>query len=368
MDPIPAQVARLLVIRKRYVGDLLLVTPVLENLRLQWPGAHLTLLCDARYARVLEGQPTLDRIWTVPDSSVPAARGAISWLGLLAKLKLARFDAVFDLNDSGSTARLTRFSSAKFRAGYTMPEKAAARARYYTHLATWTSEDHAVKHICDLHLTTLERVGVPVRTKAVRFEVPPDRQRAALDALSALAPGEAPRILFHPGAREPNRCWPVENFAALGDALQTAGLAQVLILAGPGEEERARAIASAMKTPSILLPPSDGVPGLAATLAAADLFLGNDSGPMHIAAAVGTRVIALFGAQLAFRWGPVGRKSIVLQAAVPPQVCACPFQGVCDPPNTDKMRCVSLITVQEVMAAVLAQRLAVIDLRGVRLT
>jgi len=355
MDLIPAQAARLLVIRKRYVGDLVLITPVLENLRLLWPAAQLTLLCDARYASVLEGQPLIDRLWTIPDKSVPGARGALAWLILLAKLKLARFDAVVDLNDSGSTARLTRFTGAKFRAGYTMPEKAAARTQYYTHLATWTAEDHATKHICDLHLTTLERVGIPVRTREVHYEVPPEKRRAALDALRGLAPGEAPRLLIHPGAREPNRCWPVENFAALGDALQSAGLAQVLILAGPGEEARARAISSAMKTPAALLPPPDGVPGLAATLAAADIFLGNDSGPMHIAAAAGTRVVALFGAQLAFRWGPVGSRSIVLQAAVPPAVCACPFQDLCDPSNTDRTRCVTLITVDEVMNAVLTQ-------------
>jgi heptosyltransferase-3 len=159
-------------------------------------------------------------------------------------------------------------------------------------------------------------------------------------------------VLVHPGASTANKCWAPENFAAVCDDLLDAGAAHVLILVGPGERDRFLAVRGRMRHPVAAIEEALPIRELAALLQEVDLFVGNDSGPMHLAAAVGTRVVALFGGASPVQWGPLGEGHTVVRAADP---CPCPYRELCEPPNPYHMHCVRLIGREEAHEAILRQ-------------
>ena len=165
------------------------------------------------------------------------------------------------------------------------------------------------------------------------------------------------RILLHPGTRSEFRRWPAERFAAVCDRVQDELGAQVFLVCGPGEEAAADAIRRATRSHVVALKPLTTPGALAALAAQCDVFLCHDSGPMHVAAAVGTRVVSLFGSQNTTLWRPVGSGHVVLQTTLP---CAClgpDAPGACVPNDSYRSYCVRKIGVDEVLRA-LARTLA----------
>jgi ADP-heptose:LPS heptosyltransferase len=159
-----------------------------------------------------------------------------------------------------------------------------------------------------------------------------------------------PRVLLHPGSRSSYRVWPLDRFARVADRLQTEAGVQVLLTGGPSEQALIEGIRSAARTPLAALPPSLDLCTFAACTRLVDAVLCHDSGPMHIAAAVGTRVVALFGSQSKTVWAPTGEGHRVLQAPLPCTGCLWPQE--CDPGNGYRNYCVRRIGEDEVFSAV----------------
>ena len=156
-------------------------------------------------------------------------------------------------------------------------------------------------HIVDHLLSPLRQWGLPVCNRTPHIELQPD-DYGYVDALAA-----APEVVIHLGSGSPAKCWPVANFHALASALQKKGW-HTALLCGPVERERQLAVGNL----PALHPPD--LRALAGLLAKAALFIGNDSGPGHIAAAVGTPTLTLFGPTDPRLWAPRGKRSQVLQA------------------------------------------------------
>ncbi|MDQ3815430.1 MAG: glycosyltransferase family 9 protein, partial [Armatimonadota bacterium] len=177
----------------------------------------------------------------------------------------------------------------------------------------------------------------------------PEDQQAVAELMRrhGLVPHEF--VVVHPGARLPTKCWPPERFARVLDEVEeSAGLKTVLI--GGGEERPlAESIRETAQAQPVDLAGQLPFGQLVALLQNCRLYIGNDTGPMHVAAAVGAPVIALFGLPEPARWGPVGENHVVLRASMP---CPCPFPKVCQPPYPDKTLCVRRIAVDEVIEAV----------------
>ena len=156
-------------------------------------------------------------------------------------------------------------------------------------------------HIVDHLLNPLRQWGLPVCYRTPHIELRPD-DYGYVDALAS-----APEVVVHLGSGSPAKCWPVANFHALASALQKKGW-HTALLCGPVERERQLAVGNL----PALHPPD--LRSLAGLLAKAALFIGNDSGPGHIAAAVGTSTLTLFGPTDPGLWAPRGKRSKVLQA------------------------------------------------------
>jgi len=306
----------LLVIRRRYLGDIVLLGSVLRNLRLHWPGARLTVLTEPAYAGVLALNPDVDAALTFP-------RSLAGWPGFLRALRRARFTHVLDFDNTDKTALATRLTGAAVRVTFDRETNPFRHRWVYTGHAPITNAFYTSHHITETYLALLAAADVPVVSREIRL-VPRPADLAAIapfaGGLKAKSEKRKAKILVHPGSRSPFRLWPPERFAAVCDRLQEELGVQVFVVAGPGEQDLVQQIRTHAKFHLVALTQRFTVGQFAALVSQFDLLLCHDSGPMHVAAAVGTPVVALFGSQNATIWRPLGDRATVLQPAQP---CSC---------------------------------------------
>lgn len=339
---------KLLVIRRRYLGDIVLLGPVFRNLRAHWPAARLTALVEPAYAGVLPLHPEVDETLTFPTNGG-------NW-ALARTLRAARFTHVLDFDNTDKTALLTRFTGARHRATF---HRELIRFRYrwfYTQRARVTNADYERTHITETYLRLPAALGVPIVDREVRLVPPP----TALDFAQNLIKTQHPhllvrrnRLLIHPGSRSEFRLWPAERFARVIDRATRELGAQTALIAGPGERPLVSEIARHATTRPAVVNAPFSIPQLAAFMAQFDALLCHDSGPMHLAAGVGTRVIALYGSQNAAIWRPAGDRHTVLQ---PPLPCTC-LPGLpqkCAKSDSYRSYCVRQLTEDQVFTALAA--------------
>lgn len=340
---------RLLVIRRRYLGDIVLLGSVFRNLRLHWPDAQITLLAESGYAGIAALNPDVAQILTFP-------RRAGEWARFLRALRRARFTHVLDFDNTDKTAWLTRWTGATSRITYDRETNPFRHRWAYTASASVTNAFYTSQHITATYLALLAPLGVPISSHEVRL-VP----RADDLAFAAKLTGgpksnlknRKPKILVHPGSRSPFRLWPAERFAAVCDRLQDELDAQVFVVAGPSETALVAEIRTHARSHLVALDQRLTTGQFAALLAQFDLLLCHDSGPMHVAAAVGTPVVALFGSQNTAIWRPVGAHHTILQTSLP---CTClpDLPTPCVKSDSYRSYCVRQLSVDEVFRATAA--------------
>ncbi len=328
--------ARILVIKLRYVGDVLLATPVLSRLREGFPKAHLAMLVNAGTEEIVQGHPALDEVLVVEKG--PLLR---QWR-FIRTLRDRRFDLVVDLTDGDRSALLARLSGAPVRIGYN--SEGRWRGRLYTEIM---QPDRFGMHTVGYHLAATEALGLTGPPPPPILTVSPEGRHAA-DRLLQEAGIEPARPLacLHPGARWWFKSWPSERFAALADRIQTETAAQALFLGGEQDRDVGSRIAERMTTPHRTLIGRTGLKELAAVLERAALMISNDNGPMHMAAALGVQVIGLFGPSDPAIWGPWGEGHHVFYKGLDCRACFHPdcFRG--------EQNCMRQITLDEVWKAV----------------
>lgn len=338
---------RILVIRRRYLGDIVLLGSVLKNLRLHWPDAHLTVLTEHAYSAVLRLNPDVDGALTFP-------RRATEWFSFVRALRRAKFTHVLDFDNTEKTALVSLLTGADVRAAFDRELIPFRYPRFYTHSAKVTNAFYDSHHITETYLALPAAIGVPIVSREVRLVPEASDVAAVAKLLGPAQPGGAApfRVLVHPGSRSPYRIWPAERFARVCDDLQDRLNAQVFVTAGPAEQKLVEEIRGHAKTHLVAPAAPRDVGTLAALMAQFDVFLCHDSGPMHVAAGVGTPVVALFGSQNATIWRPLGEKHTVLQTSLP---CACLGAAAPTPCVRDdsyRSYCVRQLTPEQVFAAV----------------
>jgi ADP-heptose:LPS heptosyltransferase len=332
-----AAAPRILVIRRRYLGDIVLLGSFFRNLRLHWPDAHITALVEKNFAPVLSMNPDVNAVLTLSP-------GAASTLRLLRALRSGKFTHVFDQDNNDRTAFLTRLTGAPFRATLHLETVRRHFPSFYTHTAFVRTDDYHSRSITETYLSLLSTAAVPAATREIRLV--PRPQDVLFVRAFANAAASGPGVLLHPGSRSEFRLWPVENFAQVCDRLQSEARVSVSIVGGPAEQAFVDAICAKTKIAPLRIPSPLSIPQFAALAAQFDVMLCHDSGPMHLAAAVGTSVVALFGSQNATVWGPVGQRHSVLQAPLPCRHCVNP--AACIPADSYRNYCVRNISVEEV--------------------
>ncbi len=333
-----------LVIRRRYLGDVVLLGSFLRNLRLHWPAARLAVAVDRAYADVLGLNPDVDDVLVLP-----------SWIGgwprFIAALRAARCSHAFNFDNTERTALIARLTGAPFRLGLHHGGYRLKLRSLYTHPVNDPNKEHESRPITEYYLQALPAAGVPVVTRDVRLEP----RAADLEAMRRVVGATGPVLLVHPGSRSSWRIWPADRFAAVCDRAQDELGVQVVLAGGPGEKSLIAAIRGHAKSHLLSFDQPLSAPRFAALARLARVVLCHDSGPMHVAAAVGTPVVALYGSQNAILFRPAGDGHTLLQAPLPCTACVAPDQ--CDPRDSYRSLCVRRLTIEEVFAAV-RERLA----------
>lgn len=351
MDPASPAAAgrpRILAIRRRYLGDIVLLGAVFRNLRLHRPDARLHLLTETGYAAVARLNPDIDAIHTFP-------KRLFGWPAFVGELRRQRFTHVLDFDNTDKTALTVRLSGAPIRVTQKRDTAPFRQGWTYTDIVPVSNATYHETSIIDTYLALLRPLAVPTPSRESRL-VPSarDTEWAARIVGAGVAGPPRRRLLVHPGSRSRFRMWPADRFAAVCDRLQDELDAQVFVVAGPGELAFARAIRAAARSHLVVIEDNLTIGQLAALCAACGLVLCHDSGPMHVAAASGARVVALYGSQNATIWRPLGEGHTLLQTTLP---CTClpDTPTPCVREDSYRSYCVRKLTVDEVCAALRRQ-------------
>jgi heptosyltransferase-2 len=284
--PWGADPANILVVRYSALGDVVLATSILEPLRARYPRARIEWVTDPLYAPLLEGLPEIAQVHRI------TREGPNSALGLAARLR-GRFDLAIDLQNKMRSAVVAR-SAAPLRTVFR--RRTAARAI----LSLFGSDPPLVRaHQSKLYAEALAQFGVE-HAGPTKVSLSAQARALAADALQGVEP---PAVAIAPGARWGTKRWPAERFAAVADALAAEGVS-IVLCGGPSDRDAFAAFRAATRAriaADLSFLPIDA---LSAAIARVQLLVACDSGPVHLAAAVGTPVLALFGPTSTARWGP----------------------------------------------------------------
>lgn len=320
-------VRKILAIRLDAIGDFLMTTPALRALRSRWPAAELHVLVQPGVGAVARGLPWIDRAKTLPCNFLMRAdgvgRGAGRWLSGARGLRRERYDLAVDFTGLFHSAAAARATGAPVRVGFRRKLvlghfRAEGFSHFYTHEFPPAEGLHIAQEM------NLLAAALGARADDGGWEMGRD-PRARLEAERVLAragidPEEGPLVVVHPSAKWPPKRWPSTGFAETIDILQGRGWRAVVIL-GPGEKEILEGLRGACRTSPVFLWPPAPLETLGALLEKADVFVGNDSGPMHMAAAMGTPVVAIFGPTQPDRCRPKGSPFTAFYAALECSPC-----------------------------------------------
>ena len=329
---------RILISRMKFIGDVVLTTPLIRSLRNAFPGATIAYLGEKEAVSLLEHNPFLDEI--IPFDFQRSL--LLEQMRVVRRLRSRKFTLAIDLFGNPRTALLTYLSGARVRVG---PDRKGRGALYTVRIR----DDGKAKSAIEFHNQSLRALGItPVATRTEIFLTPAERE-AGRARVEELAGGRRRVVGIHPGATWPAKRWLAERFAGLADALVRGGAAVVLTGgardAGTIEEVRA---ASERAHPAVLNVP---LRTLAAVIASCDVFVSNDAGPLHIAAAVGTPAVGLFGPGEENIWFPYRAEDghRALRKDVPCHPCHLDF---CSRTGDGYMECMKLLGLPEVLGAV----------------
>jgi len=338
--PEPGSIRRILVIKLRAVGDVVLSTIVIDNLRRAFPAAAIDFLTEEVSQQVVSGHPQLDAVVVLERKAIARLRAGEqlrAHFAFLSRIRSAGYDLVFDFFGNPRSALLTWWSGAAWRVGYNY----RLRRNAYTVIVPSRA---ASVHEAEWHLDALNFLGIPVPSRHLSFALSAAAAgKAAAFWREAGLEGERVIALNFSGGWAAKR-WPLARFAELAGRLVQHYRARILVIWGPGEYEQARQLAALAPVPVTLIPPTD-LKELAALLQRADLMISTDSGPMHIAASVCTRCVALFGPTNPQLQGPYGAGHQIVTAS------GLDCLG-CNRTACDHIRCMTTLTVADVQAGV----------------
>ncbi len=295
-------VQRIAVLRANAIGDLIFALPALDALRAAYPQAEIVLLGLPWHAGLLRDRPgPIDRVEVVPvyhpiREEVGRAEDPAEKERFFAAMAHERFDLALQIHGGGRNSNpFVLRLGARATAGLRTPD-AAALDRWVPYVY-YQPEVHR-------YLEVMALVGAPPVTFAPRLHVLPGDLE---ESYAAVPEAEEPLAVLHPGAGDPRRHWSPAGFAAVGDALAQAGARVVVIGGRPEERSIVGAVVRGMRAPALNLAGGISLQGLVGLLSRCALFVGNDSGPLHLAGAVGTRTVGVFWAGNVITAGPLTR-------------------------------------------------------------
>jgi predicted lipopolysaccharide heptosyltransferase III len=326
-------VKRILLIKLRYLGDVVLSTPILPLLRKQFPEAKMTFLVNPGTAAVLQGNPYLDEVWVLPRQS---------WwqqLRFLQHVRNAKFDTVIDLTDGDRSAFLSWVTGAPVRLGYNRDRR--WRGKFYSQVLP---SAYGSMHMVEYHQQAIAGLGIKESVGEPEVYIHSEVRQQDKEEFGDFSAKGQPLVLLHPTARYVFKAWPLERFAAVADWLSGQGI-HVALIGSQREILIGQQIINLTKHKPVNLMGKTRLSQLPVLMKRSHLLIANDGGPMHMAAAVGCPVVGLFGPTDPAVWGPRGSKVKVIYKGVNREECLHPG---C---SRGEESCMHQISVEEVCQA-----------------
>jgi lipopolysaccharide heptosyltransferase I len=317
---LPERELKIAIVKLSSLGDVIHALPVARALRAAHPRARLTWIVEAREYAILRDHPDLDAVVPVDTRGwrrrIYRAAGAREVWGKLGRLRqrirAARFDVTLDLQGLIKSGLLTAYTGAPLRLGFSAGHCRERLNCLFTNRRV-TPPPEAV-HVVEQYLALLAPLGVKPGPPEFHVPLRDAAERRMEDFLGEQGVKRSDMLVaINPGAGRPDKRWPVAHLTALAARLATEHGARLLLLWGPDEVHMARQIRDGLSVRAILAPPTD-LGELAALLRRSSLLVANDTGPLHLAAALGTPCLGLYGPTRATRNGPYGARCRGLQS------------------------------------------------------
>ena len=324
----------ILIVRLGALGDIVHAVPAAAALRRAFPEARIDWVVDARHEAFADLVIPLDRVITLAKPT------AAAWIDLVRQLRPARYDVALDFQGLMKSAVIARASGARRVVGFSIWHLREKSARpFYSEVDV----PHDRPHVIQKNLSLLSSVGV--HTDEIRFPLARTRS-AALEIIQEdlSGTGRTAYALINPGAAWPNKRWPAARFGDVAQFLRDVRGLATYVLWGPGEAPLAQQVIDASDGAARLAPPTT-LGDLVEVSRAAALMLSGDTGPLHIAGAAGTPLVAIFGPTDPARNGPWSPDDVVVSRH---GACGCHYQRRC----RESAWCLDDLQVAEVTAAI----------------
>jgi len=336
---------KILFIKLSAIGDVVQTLPALEAIKKTFPDSEIDWVVEEAAAGILEGHPLIRRLMVARRKTWVAMlarpktflRGLRSIRGFLKELRSVQYDIAIDFQGLLKSGIIIGLSRAERKIGFDR-----TRELSYLFLNERLPAYDIEKHALERYLDVAKYLGAGDLSPACTLPI--ERERAIMEERLAqiVRPGSG-LVVINPMARWQTKLWQEEKFALLADRLIAERGATVIFTGAAGDREVIARIMAKMAGRALNWAGSTSLKDTAALAALADLFITTDTGPMHLAAAAGGRVVALFGPTAPWRTGPHGRGHIVVRKAISCSPC---FGRTC----SEGMRCMEAITVEDVMA------------------
>ncbi len=322
-----------------HIGNLVVSLPAIDALLNHFQDKELYLVIDAAHKEIVETVIDLEHTKFYPRNEVNRGsflKRTLLYIKFIEDIRQTRPDTVIDLDGGHTSSMITLLSGALSR----VARSSATRPYAYNVKVTLPEGKHKVYDYTKI----AEAAGAVINEKPYRLSSSGARRASLQNKLKSagVEPGKR-MVCIHPGAGRLQKLWTVSGFAVISDWL-AAKEYQVVFIGGPGELDRAHEIISLLQNQAYNLAGGLSLGELMAFFEMSSLFLGNDSGPMHLAAAMGTPVIALFGYGDENRWGPRCEQSVVLRGQERCEEC---IKKACQDPV-----CISTLSPAAVKAAI----------------
>lgn len=350
---------RILIMRAGAFGDILMGTPLLAALRDAYPNAHLTWIAEQAESQAIDASPFLDEYlsWSTPYWKKTLRRGLyplwlVRALRLQKSLRAKHYDVFISFQPEewplllrGVNAPLTVGVFDTFRRYYRAAET-SRNTRLYTHAYAHPLPGHRI----DQYLLTLKALGLPSDVSRQMSMGYTEEDRAYTEQfLSEQGVSARDRlVVLTPFTTWPTKCWPVERYAELGDALARLHGCRIVVIGSGKERDAVQALAAQMQECPVVAAGDLTFRQMAALVDRAALLVSGDTGPMHVATALQTPQVALFGPTAPQWYGP---RTGIFRSLLHPVPCGPCDQKFCPLTGPDHLCCQMLITVEEVLAA-----------------
>ncbi|MEK7850973.1 MAG: lipopolysaccharide heptosyltransferase II [Deltaproteobacteria bacterium] len=333
---------KILIIRLGFIGDVVLTTPVITALKLSYPDAELDFLVKKGYHELLIGNPHIRRVIPFDGTRHKGLKGLLEIAGELRK---EGYTHVIDLHGNLRSRVISALISGSETLRY---DKQAVKRRLL--LLGFKVE---TKHTVDAYLTALNPIGINVGAglkPAPAIYLSEEEEKRAGSLLAKLGISEDSTIIgFNPGARWQTKRWLEDLFIEAGKRAVVELGAKVVVFGGPDEVELSERVSAGIGRDAFSVAGKTGLRGAAALMKRCSVFVTNDSGPMHMATAVGTPVVAIFGPTVrGFGFYPLG-KSVVVEKEVKCRPCSLHGSERCP---RGHFECMKDVTVDDVMEAI----------------